>query len=86
MFLIEKKDLKYSYSWNEHEQNRLKHDHFSMTTKSDGFNRRDGNEMVQFINYYCKIHGFNVKSLAFIVELFINEAMPNEIKSRTEIM
>lgn len=81
MELYQRSDLRYVYSWNANLNKRN-----SLDCKLEKFDRNDGYEMLRFINYYCKIHGFKDKSMASIIELIIQEAMPKELTTKNEIM
>jgi hypothetical protein len=83
MALLTPQDLKYTYVWGRklHQQEKIQG-----MPKKHFLNKKDGNEIIQFINYFCRIHGFKDKSEALIIEVLIHEAMPKEELTKIETM
>jgi hypothetical protein len=83
MVLLQQQDLKYTYVW---DKKLLQHEKIQGMCKKHFLNKKDGNEIIQFINYYCKIHGFKDKSEALIIEVLIQELLPKEELTKNETM
>ena len=83
MALLTPQELKYTYVW---DRKLLQQEKKQGMPKKHFLNKKDGNEIIQFINYYCIIHGFKDKSEALIIEVLIHEAMPKEELTKIETM
>jgi hypothetical protein len=83
MDLIKKSDLYYDdYSWTV-----LNGDNPKITGKPDStlLNRKEGNEILYFINKFCHLNGLKQKSSATKVERMIRKEVPTDIRSQFNI-
>ena len=83
MALIEKADLYYEdYSWTAY-----RNDDPKVTGNPDStlLNRKEGYEILYFINKLAEIHGLNQKSSAEKIEKMIREKVPTNLRSKENI-
>lgn len=83
MGLISKTDLYYTdYFWNA-----LSGDNPKITGEPDStlLNRKEGYEVLYFINKFSEINGFKQKDSARKVERMIREEVPNDKRSQENI-
>lgn len=83
MAVIEESDLTYKdYSWTVYEN-----DDPEVTGEPDNtlLNRKEGYEILYFINKFCENHGLKSKSSATKVESMIRSHVPSRIHSQKEI-
>ncbi len=83
MTLITKSDLKYNdYSWTTYS-----HDNPKVAGNPDStlLNRKEGYEIVYFINKFCETYKFKSKLQALKIENMIRNEVPNNIHSQEKI-
>lgn len=83
MGLISKSDLYYKdYSWTA-----LNGDNPKISGEPDStlLNRKEGYEVLYFINKFSEKHGFEQKASAIKVERMIREKVPSDIRSQERI-
>lgn len=83
MNLISKDDLYYKdYSWTT-----ISGDNPKVTGQPDStlLNRKEGYEILYFVNKYCELKGLKQKSNATKVERLIREKVPANIYSQAKI-
>lgn len=83
MNLISKDDLYYKdYSWTT-----ISGDNPKVTGQPDStlLNRKEGYEILYFVNKYCELQGLKQKSSATKVERMIREKVPSDIHSQIKI-
>jgi hypothetical protein len=83
MALITKSDLHYNdYSWSTYSNDDPK-----ITGKPDStlLNRKEGYEILYFINEFSEIHELKVKSLATKIEKIIRNEVPSSLHSQENI-
>jgi len=83
MALIIKEDLKYSdYSWTTYGNDDPK---VTGNPDSSLLNRKEGYEVLYFINKFAEIHSFKNKASAHKVEKMIKEDLPSDIRSQENV-
>jgi hypothetical protein len=82
MALLDKADLKYLYSWTA-----ISDDDPKITGKSDStlLNRREGYEVLAFINRVANASGWVIKSPGLKAERLINDHLPGDIRSHDKV-
>ncbi len=83
MGLISKTDLYYSdYSWTV-----INGDNPKVTGEPDStlLNRKEGYEILYFINKFCEMHDLKQKASATKVEKMIRNEVPSDIRSQKNI-
>jgi hypothetical protein len=83
MSLIDKSDLKYKdYIWTTYS-----HDNPKVSGKPDStlLNRKEGYEILYFINKLSEIHNFKVKSSAIKIENMIRNEVPSNLHSQENV-
>ncbi|MHB9140328.1 MAG: hypothetical protein ACYC25_00445 [Paludibacter sp.] len=83
MDVITKDDLFYKdYSWTVYSKDNPK-----VTGHPDStlLNRKEGYEILYFVNKYCEIKGYSLKSSAIKVEKMIRNEVPEGIHSQIKI-
>ena len=81
MGIITKKDLVYEYSWTVYGDDDPK---ITGIPDSTLLNRKEGYEVLSFINRYCEIEGLTKTESALQVEFMITEA-PSAKRSHANI-
>ncbi|MFZ4455479.1 MAG: hypothetical protein ACOYOT_04590 [Bacteroidales bacterium] len=83
MVVISKEDLYYKdYSWSVYANDDS---HVTGQPDSTLLNRKEGYEIVYFINKFCEIYKFEQKASAQKVEKMIRNEVPENIRSQTNI-
>ncbi len=75
--IITKDDLKYTdYTWNS-----INKDYSQVSIRQNGmqFNRKEGYEMLYFINSFCEKNSITQKHLATELERIIRELIPQNL-------
>ena len=83
MSLIDKSDLKYKdYTWTTYS-----HDNPKISGKPDStlLNRKEGYEILYFINKLSEIHNFKVKSSGIKIENMIRNQVPSNLHSQENV-
>jgi len=82
MSLLKKSDLEYKYSWTTYGD-----DDPEITGKLDStfLNRKEGYEVLNFINKYSENHDFDEISEGLKIEEMINEDLPGNIRSQENV-
>jgi len=83
MAVISKDDLYYKdYSWTVYAKDNPK-----VTGEPDStlLNRKEGYEILYFVNKFCDIHGFTSKNSAIKVEKMIRNEVPEYIHNQIRI-
>lgn len=82
MALLHKDDLIYRYLWTA-----SKGDDPHLTGKPDSslLNRREGYEVLPFINGFAETHGLRKKQAALKVEWMIQEHLPDDVRSHANV-
>jgi hypothetical protein len=86
MSTLSSQDLIYTYSWNAIAPDNP---HFTGSPDSDLLNRREGYEVIKFINHFSATHKIAERSLtkadALKVERMIHTALPGTVRSHTKV-
>jgi hypothetical protein len=83
MALLTKDELKYpDYSWSVYENDDPR---ISGEPDSTELNRKEGYEVLYFINKVAEIHGLLSKSTGFKIERMLREKVPADIRSQSSI-
>ena len=83
MAVISKDDLYYKdYSWTVYAKDNPK-----ITGEPDStlLNRKEGYEILYFVNKFCEMYSLNLKTLATKVEKMIRNEVPSDIHSQVKI-
>ena len=82
MKLLHKSDLKFDYVWIEIEPDNPRVTGIPNTTL---LNRRDGNEVLAFINNFSTFNDWKKKEFALKAERLIHKYLPEHIRSHVEV-
>lgn len=82
MALMQKSDLKYTYSWTAIRPDDPK---VSGPPDSTMFNRYEGYEVLYLINRFAHEYDLKQKSFGHKIEKMINEYLPSDIRSQTKV-
>lgn len=82
MSLLNKSDLKYSYSWTAYGN-----DDPEITGNPDStlFNRKEGYEVLYLINKISSIYNLKQKKSGLKLEKMINEDLPSNVRSQENV-
>ncbi|WNM18223.1 hypothetical protein [Flavobacterium capsici] len=83
MPLLSKTDLTYTnYSWNKLPDHSSK---VFVSLDNTPLNRKMGNEILDFINSFAKIHHLSFKRTGLKIEKMIHKEVPSKLKTKEEI-
>lgn len=86
MPILDRSDLKYDYTWStEAGQKPRSSTRTEGETESRLFRRKEGDEVLDFINRYSDERGFESKEEALEVERLLRDEMKNKDMTRREV-
>lgn len=86
MPLLDRSDLKYDYTWSTEPAQTPRTETTTQTeTESKMFRRKDGDEVLQFINDYSDKYGIESKEDALEIERMLRDELKEEDMSRREV-